>query len=80
MSARQAAGTTELAKLVRERQDLVKDWLSLDEARIKALSKSSTQRDREFEFQIRKELELIDRNIDQLDLILKKTVSRIYCF
>jgi hypothetical protein len=44
MAARQAKGDTALARLVRERQELVGEWRARDELLVAAISKPAAER------------------------------------
>ena len=60
MAVRQATGEGELAKFVRERQDLVGEWQALDRSLIVARSQSSDKRDASADAVLQARLAVID--------------------
>src|SRR5262249_25637637 len=67
MAARFAAGSGALAGVVRERQDLVTRWQSLDKAIVAATSKPPDKRDAATEAGMRKELTESEAKLSQID-------------
>lgn len=72
MSARQAKGDGDLAKLVRERQDTVGEWQSLDKRLIATRSKPPGKRDPQSEKRLSARLTTIDKRIALIDKRLAK--------
>ncbi|MEM9358918.1 MAG: tetratricopeptide repeat protein, partial [Pseudomonadota bacterium] len=72
MAARQATGITDLAELVRERQDLIDEWQKRDASRIKALTKQRTLRNENQEARNTARLNDIDKRIAVVDQRLAK--------
>lgn len=72
MSARFASGTSELAKRIRERQDLVKDWRRLDGALLQAISKPLAKRSNKEIEQLRRKVKEHERSIATVTAHLKK--------
>jgi len=72
MSARQAKDDTTLAKLVRERQDLVGEWQRRDQLRSAAVSQAPEKRNREAEAENLTRLATIDERIAEIDRRLEK--------
>lgn len=70
MSARQAKGSKDLSKLVRERQDLAGRWQSLDKNLYASIAQSAG-RNSEAEQQLRVQLAAIDARIAEIDQTLK---------
>lgn len=67
MAARFATGTDALASTVREREDLINRWRTLDGQLAKSLGKGTAERDAAAEERLRKELEGIDRRLQDID-------------
>jgi hypothetical protein len=67
MAARSAKGDTELAKLVRERQDLVGEWQAKDKQLIAAKSDLPAERNAEAESLLSKRLVAIDGRLKAID-------------
>ncbi len=67
MAARFAAGDDALAALVRERQDAVQRWQSLDGALVKAVSRPPGERDKAGEAALRQALSGLDKSIGRID-------------
>ena len=72
MAARQAAGDTKLARLVREQQDLAAEWRSLDKALTAQFVKLPRQRNAEKEKHLRARLKEIDARLKTIAVRLKK--------
>lgn len=72
MAARQAAGSGELARMVRERQDLVGEWQARDRLLVAAASQPTEQRNATFEAEQRSRLALIDVRLADIDRALAK--------
>jgi CHAT domain-containing protein/tetratricopeptide (TPR) repeat protein len=72
MSAREAKGSSALARVIRERQDLVSEWLSKDKLLTGALSRPVNQRNQLAEEELRKDLASIDGRIARIDATLAK--------
>ncbi|NJM34834.1 MAG: CHAT domain-containing protein [Rhodomicrobium sp.] len=70
MSARQAKGDPGLAKLVRERQDLVLEWRTRDELRNTNVSQPAEKRNRETEGENLTRLDIIDKRVAAIDKAL----------
>jgi len=70
MAVRFAAGDDKLATLVRQRQDALSHWQSLDETLIKAVSKSPDARNPEQEARLQKDKAATDKKIKALDTTL----------
>lgn len=68
MAARFATGSDALAATVRERQDLVTRWQSLDKAIVAATSKPSDMRDPAAEAAVRKQLMETEAQLFQIDV------------
>jgi CHAT domain-containing protein/Tfp pilus assembly protein PilF len=73
MAARGATGETRLAALVRERQDLVAEWQSRDQARTAAVAQTPDKRNSDAETQNVSRLAAIDVRIAEIDKDLKAT-------
>jgi tetratricopeptide (TPR) repeat protein len=71
MSARGATGDPELAKLVRERQDLTAEWQSRDAARTAAFSQLPEKRNKESKAANSARLTAIETRIGEIDRELK---------
>jgi hypothetical protein len=71
MSARGATGDPDLAKLVRERQDLAAEWQSRDAARTAAVSQPPEKRNKEAEAANVARLTAIETRIGEIDRQLK---------
>jgi hypothetical protein len=67
MAARQATGNPQLARLVRERQDLVEEWQNRDAARSAALAQSPSKRNTQAEAKNVARLAAIDNRIVDID-------------
>ena len=72
MAARQAKGDTELARLVRERQDLVAEWQSRDKALIAAVARPAGERVAAIEQEQRDRLAAIDARVADIDKALAR--------
>ena len=72
MSAREAKGSTALAHMVRERQDLVSEWQSNDKLLTAAGSRPAEQRNQQAETELRVRLAKIDARIVKIDAGLAK--------
>ena len=72
MGARQAKGSGPLATIVRERQDLVREWQARDTRLIEVLSQSSDRRDAAVEQQHRARLSAIEARIAEIDETLAR--------
>jgi tetratricopeptide (TPR) repeat protein len=72
MAARGATGNGNLARIVRERQDLVGEWHVKDKALIAARTEAPNHRDAEAERAIGNRLAAIDRRIGEIDKTLAK--------
>jgi CHAT domain-containing protein len=66
MAARSAAGSLELAGLVRERQDLVRQWQTLDKALIAAKSQPPAKRDANAEKVLADSFAAVGTRLDQI--------------
>lgn len=71
MASRQAAGSDGLAKLVRERQDLLNAWERRDDARISWLTLPREQRNAELENDNARQMHAIDERIAEIDARLQ---------
>jgi hypothetical protein len=71
MSARGATGDPQLARLVRERQDLATEWQSRDAARIATFSQPPEKRSKEVEANNATRLTAIEARIGEIDHELK---------
>ncbi len=76
MGVRQATGNTELALLVRERQDLITEWLKRDAARIASVSQAPSNRNKQEEAKNLAQLSTIDSRIEQIDERLAREFPR----
>ncbi len=72
MAARGATGNTDLAALVRERQDLVGEWRFKDKQLIAAKSQEADKRDASAEKALGDRLSAIDARIGEIDQRLEK--------
>lgn len=72
MAARQGAGNSPLATLVRKRQDLVLEWQKLDALHSANFALASVQRTTPSKPDINKRLQLIDQNVAAIDTQLAK--------
>jgi tetratricopeptide (TPR) repeat protein/CHAT domain-containing protein len=72
MAARSAKGTTALAGLVRERQDLIAEWQTKDKQLIAAKSKQPAERNPEAERLLSGRLAAIDARLPAIDARLAK--------
>ena len=72
MAARQAAGSGELARTVRERQDLVGEWQARDRLLIAAASQPTHLRDATSEAEQRSRLAVIDTRLADIDRALAR--------
>lgn len=72
MAARQAAGSGDLARVVRERQDLVGEWQARDKVLVAAASLPTDRRDATSEAEQRSRLALIDVRLADIDRALAK--------
>ena len=72
MAARQAKGDGVLARLVRERQDLVEEWQGKDSTLISARSEPPTRRNAQAEAGLAARLAAIDSRIAEIDETLAK--------
>jgi CHAT domain-containing protein/tetratricopeptide (TPR) repeat protein len=72
MSARQAKGDSALARLVRERQDLVGEWQTHDKNLIAARTQPPDKRDAAGEVALSASLAAIDQRITEIDRSLAK--------
>jgi len=70
LGARFAAGEDRLAQLVREHQDTLGLWQSLDAALIEEVSKPPNERNAEVEKRLRTELTAADKSLTELDRVL----------
>ena len=70
MSARFAAGSDDLARVVRDRQDAVERWQRIDARLMKEASEPPEKRDAGMETRLRNELSALDEHIDALDATL----------
>jgi CHAT domain-containing protein/tetratricopeptide (TPR) repeat protein len=71
MAARAAAGTPQLARLVRERQDLMTFWQVLYKAEVAAAAQPPNNRNREAEADTISRLEAVEADINKIDMRLK---------
>ncbi len=67
MAARFASGTGALAGLIREQQDAVQQWKTLDSAMIDTLGKASDQQNQEAEKDLRADLSAAAQKVEALD-------------
>jgi CHAT domain-containing protein/tetratricopeptide (TPR) repeat protein len=72
MAARFASGNDALAALVREQQDLVKQWQGFDAGIIKAVSKPPAERDEATEVDLRRRLVEARTKLDALDARIER--------
>lgn len=72
MAARFAAGSDAMAKLVRERQDLLDQWRALDKRLIEAASAPPARRHADVEQRLRRDLAAADSRLKALDARLAK--------
>jgi CHAT domain-containing protein/tetratricopeptide (TPR) repeat protein len=72
MAARQAKGDGALARLVRERQDLVVEWQAKDKLLIAARSEPPARRQAQGETALAARLAAIDRRVAEIDATLAK--------
>jgi tetratricopeptide (TPR) repeat protein len=72
MAARFAAGSDAIATVVRERQDLVQRWQSLDAAVVKPASKPPEHRDLADEAELRRQLAAATADLDALDALIAR--------
>ncbi len=72
MAARGASGEAALARLVRERQDLVGEWQALDAARNAALAKAPAQRERAAEAVNAARFAAVDARLSEIDKSLRE--------
>ena len=72
MAARQAAGSGELARTVRERQDLVGEWQARDRLLIAAVSQPADRRNATLEADLRSRLGVIDVRLADIDRALAR--------
>jgi CHAT domain-containing protein/Tfp pilus assembly protein PilF len=72
MAARQAKGDGALARLVRERQDLLGEWRMRDKALISAQSQQPEKRNSAAEIALSTRLATIDARVGEIDRILVK--------
>ena len=70
MAARGAHGDAELLPLVRERQDLIVEWLRLDGLRNASLSQPSDRRDAKAEEENKAKLDAIGARIEETGKVL----------
>ena len=75
MAARGARGNPRLAKLVRERQDLVDEWQGREKNQAAALGQDTAVRDAEVEAENRMHMDAIDRRLGEIDKQLKVEFS-----
>lgn len=80
MSARQAKSDTELARIIRERQDLIILWQSLDKQLTATLSQPASRRDQRAEQDLRSRLAAIDARIGAIDKTLTKDFPEYAAF
>jgi CHAT domain-containing protein len=73
MAARFAAGDDALAHLVRDRQDAVAAWQSLDRALVEAFARAPGERDADAEIRLRADLAALDDRLIALDAELTDT-------
>ncbi|WP_306753117.1 tetratricopeptide repeat protein [Paracoccus actinidiae] len=66
-SARFSQGVSELARVLRERQDLVREWQSKDTYLVRSLSRDVRNRDLSVEQQFRSRMVQIDARVAELD-------------
>jgi CHAT domain-containing protein/tetratricopeptide (TPR) repeat protein len=72
MAARQAKGAGELARLVREQQDLAAEWQARDKALILSQAQPPERRNRDAEARLRDRLAKADARIAEINKILAK--------
>jgi len=72
MAARQAKGSGALARLVRERQDLVGEWQAKDKLLIAAVSQAPAMRVALAERELRDRLSLIDARVSDIEATLAR--------
>ncbi len=72
MSARGAAGTPALARIVRDRQDMIGRRNALEKLLIGAFSKPAAARDAKSEEQTRRDLADADRKLVEIDQVLRR--------
>jgi hypothetical protein len=72
MAARSATGSTEMARLVRERQDLIADWQAKDKLLIATRSQPPAQRNAASERAFTDQLAAIDVRLAEIDAALAK--------
>ena len=67
MAARFAAGSDALAKVVRDRQDLLDQWRKLNDAMIQAMGRPADQRKGDAEGALRKDIDAVTQQLADLD-------------
>jgi CHAT domain-containing protein/Tfp pilus assembly protein PilF len=72
LSARAAAGTPELSRAARERQDMISRRNALDKALIQAASRPPADRDSGREQQLRRELDIVEQKLVEIDETLRR--------
>ena len=77
MAARQAKGDSALARLVRERQDLIGEWQTRDKILTAARSQSPDKRNLKPRRRTSVRLAAIDARIANIDTTLKDRIPRI---
>jgi len=73
MAVRRAKGDDSLSRLIRERQDLVREWEERDRARIAAVSQPPTKRNPANEQSLRSRIGTIETRLGEIDKVLATT-------
>ncbi len=80
MAARQAKGGGKLSTLIRERQDLAKDWQAKDKSLVASLAEPTERRDSKNEAALTAGLREIDKRIGEIDKVMSREFPEFASF